>query len=71
MNEDLKGETCIRRKVIVGKENYYLAIGKNFIHVTIPRENDPDRKHERLAMEMVCQEINTIRGGMDERWQGE
>ena len=59
----MKSEDCERRKVVVGKENYYLVIGKNFLHVTIPDENHPDREHERLAMEKICEEINKVRGG--------
>ncbi len=56
-NED----DCIRMKMKVGKENYYVIVGHDFLHVTCPRENSPQMKQERIVMEKLCELVNEIR----------
>ena len=51
---------CIRKMVIIHGERYYLIAGDKFIHVTCPRENDPNMSREREAMEILCQEYNNL-----------
>lgn len=62
----MKGEPCVRLRKKIHGENYYIVIGRNFLHVTCPRENDPNMSHERRAIEEIQQAVNTIRGDQDE-----
>lgn len=62
----MKGEKCVRRKLEIDGENYYLVIGKGFLHITCPRENDSSMSKERTALERLCQEVNLVREEMNE-----
>ena len=54
-------EPCVRvRKEIFG-ENYYLTIGREFVHFTVPRENDPAMSRERAVLEGLSETINEVR----------
>ena len=57
-----EGESCIRIKKVINGEHYYIVVGKDFLHVTCPRENDPQMSHERRAIEEIQQTVNMIRG---------
>lgn len=54
------GESCRRVRLKIHNENYYITVGKDFFHVTCPRENDPNMKREREALEIVSQAVNKI-----------
>lgn len=56
-----KFEDCVRIRTEINGENYYVTIGANFVHVTVPRENDPNISHERAAFEKVTDIINKAR----------
>lgn len=51
------GNICERRRVVINKENYYITVGKTFVHGTVPYENRKDREDERLVVETICKEI--------------
>jgi len=53
-------DDCIRKMIKIHDENYYLIAGTRFIHVTCPRENDPNISREREAIELICQEYNKL-----------
>jgi len=46
--------TCKRIKVIIDKENYYVTVGKEFVHVTLPHEN---RNLMKPVMDTICEVI--------------
>jgi len=57
----MKGENGVRiRKEIFG-EFYYIVIGKDFVHFTVPRENDPEMSRERRVLEELSETINKVR----------
>ena len=61
MSEKELPEDCVRvRKEILG-ENYYISVGKKFVHFTVPRENDPNMSRERRVLEELAQTINEVR----------
>ena len=53
-----KGKDCLRVRVEILDENYYLLIGDDFVSVTVPRENDPMRSRERIIAETLCKNIS-------------
>lgn len=55
-------ETCIRKRIVINGENYYLIVGKDFVDVTVPQENRPDRVAERMIIDTLCAEITNIMG---------
>jgi hypothetical protein len=69
MKEPL-GDDCVKKIVRIQGENYYLTVGSNFVHITIPRENDPNSTREREAMEVLAQTINEIQGGANDEDKG-
>ena len=52
-----KPEDCIKKTVKINDENFYLTVGNNFAHVTVPRENDPFMSDTRMIAETLCSEI--------------
>lgn len=52
-----------RVKIEINEENYYLYISDKSLVITCPRENAPDMKHERDAMELISRKVTEIRGG--------
>jgi len=59
----MKPDECKRVCVTLNKENYYFAIGADFIHGTVPRENDPFMSAERKLIEQLCDGITKALGG--------
>lgn len=53
-------EPCVRKRIVVGGENYYLIMGKNFVQATVPYENRPDRLQERAIVEAICEAITEM-----------
>jgi hypothetical protein len=59
----MDGEICVRRKVVIDGENYYLTIGTDFAHATTPFENRPENEKLREVVDMVCAVITETQGG--------
>jgi len=62
----LKGDACIRKKVVIADENFYLLIGKNFVFATTPFENRPENAKLRQIVDTICYEITLAQGGGEE-----
>jgi len=56
----MNGESCVRRRVEINGENYYLTVGRTFVTATVPHENRPDRENERLVVETLCAAISEV-----------
>lgn len=50
----------VRKRVVIGGENFYLSVFPGAIFCTIPRENDPCMSEARMIAETLCREINLI-----------
>lgn len=61
--EPSNAENCKKKTVVIDGENFYLAVGKNFAQVTVPRENDPFMTQTRKVAETLCREITLLQGG--------
>lgn len=61
----MKQERCIRKRIKIDNENYYLIVGKDFIHATCPRENAPENVKVRAILDQVCEAISAIRREYD------
>ena len=46
-------DKCTKRTVVINNENYYLVVGDKFVHVTVPRENDPFMSETRQIAETL------------------
>ena len=53
-------EYCIRRRTKIEGKNYYLLVGKRFVQITIPRENDPKQTKERTLLNKLSEEITIV-----------
>jgi hypothetical protein len=62
----MKGEACIRRKIVLDEENFYLLIGKNFVLATTPFENRPENEKLRRIVDAICHEVTEAQGGGEE-----
>jgi len=62
----MKGEPCIRRKVVIDDENFYFVIGPNFVHATTPHENRPENEKLRRIVDAICHEVTLAQGGGEE-----
>jgi len=62
----MKGEACIRRKVVIDDENFYFVIGPNFVHATTPHENRPENEKLRRIVDAICHEVTEAQGGGEE-----
>lgn len=60
------GKTCKRQRITIENENFYLIIGPNFVHPTVPDENKRESEKLRIIVETVCDEITLHMGGYDE-----
>lgn len=60
MNQDFEEEKCIRKRITINDENYYLVVGKDFVMATVPHQNRPDRLNERIIVERICEEISFL-----------
>ena len=56
----MSGEKCTRKRLEILGNNYYVVVGKTFAQVTVPFENDPKRKNERIVAEGICDGISEI-----------
>ncbi len=54
-------ENCVRIKKKIFGENYYISVGKRFVHFTVPRENDKNMSRERQLLEELAKAINGVR----------
>jgi len=55
-----QGEPCIRKRVIIDGQHYYIIQSKNKVQITVPHENWPERQKERLSVDILCQEVLNI-----------
>lgn len=55
-----KPDDCIRKKVVIADENWYLIVGKTFVLPTCPRENDPAMTTTRSLIDFICEQISKI-----------
>ena len=60
MSQDYEEERCIRKRISINGENYYLVVGTSFVLTTIPAENRPERLKERQIVETLCSEITEL-----------
>jgi hypothetical protein len=51
---------CIRHRVEIMGENYYLTVGDDFVDVTVPRENYPEQQRERAVANMLGRKITAM-----------
>lgn len=59
----IPSEDCVRRRIVIDGENYYLLIGKDFLDVTVARENSPDQSKVRNIVKQICDAVTEVRGG--------
>jgi len=59
-------ETASAGKIIIDGENYYLVVGKNFVHATTPHENRPENEKLRRIVDAICHEVTEAQGGGEE-----
>ena len=50
-------EDCIRKRVEIEGENFYIITGKDFCQATVPRENSRDSEKLRTIVDKVCDTI--------------
>lgn len=60
MSQDYEEERCIRKRITINDENYYLVVGDTFVMATVPYENRPERMKERQVVESLCTEITSL-----------
>ena len=60
---EIEEQTCVRRRVEIGGENFYVIVGKDFVQATIPHENRPDNMQLREVVEVLCGAITEMMGG--------
>ena len=53
-------EDCVRKRVVIDGENFYLVVGKTFVDVTVAHENRPENLKKRLMLQTLCDEITTV-----------
>jgi hypothetical protein len=58
-----EGEHCVRSRVVIDGENFYVTVGRNFVDATVPRENSNDRAKLRRIVKTLCDEITRRLGG--------
>ena len=56
-------DRCQRRRVVIEGENFYEIVGDNFIFITVPYENRPERLKLRLEIEARCRAATLAMGG--------
>jgi hypothetical protein len=56
----VNGESCKRKRINIGGENFYLVVGKRFIDATVPHENRPENQDLRKTMDAVCAEATEL-----------
>jgi len=56
----VNGETCKRKRINIGGENFYLVVGRRFIDATVPHENRPENQDLRETMDAVCSEATEL-----------
>ena len=53
-------EACVRKRVVISGENYYLVVGRSFVDVTVAHENRPENLEKRLMLQTLCDEITSV-----------
>jgi hypothetical protein len=51
-------ERCVRKRVELFGENYYITVGKVFVSPTVPYENSPQMSREREIIETICEVVS-------------
>jgi hypothetical protein len=59
-------EICKRVKAEIDGENFYITVGADFVHATVPYENRPDNAKLRRIVDSICHSITKAQGGEDE-----
>jgi len=53
-------EICVKKRVQIDNENFYVTVGKTFATCTVPRENDPMMTQTRRIAETICDTITEL-----------
>jgi len=56
----LKYDACVRRKMVIDGEHFYLVVGKTFIQCVVPRENSPEQSKLRDTIETMCTHVTEL-----------
>ena len=56
----MAGQDCIRHRVEIEGENYYITLGDDFVEATVPRENSPEQRRERQVASTMCRKITAM-----------
>lgn len=56
----IEEQPCVRRRVEIAGENFYVIVGHDFVQATIPHENRPDNLQLREVVEVLCGAISDI-----------
>ena len=62
---DIPFDRCVRKRISIEGEHFYLIIGRTFLDVTVPRENAPDQSKVRAILEQICNAVSEVREGME------
>lgn len=60
MSDDIPSKDCVRERMKIEGENYYLIVGDDFVRVTCPYENRPDNIKMRMVIDLICDKISEI-----------
>jgi len=54
---------CVRKRIVIGGENFYLVVGQDFVTATVPYENRPENQKLREIVDELCKHITEALGG--------
>jgi hypothetical protein len=57
------GDDCKRRQITIDDEHFYLIIGRDFVHATVPHENRLENQKLRQLVDTICATITAVQGG--------
>lgn len=60
--QEITGEKCIRKRVEIGGENFYIVVSDKRVDVTVPHENRDENKELRIIAETLCCQITECLG---------
>ena len=63
----VEAEPCIRRRVEIDGDHYYILVGHRFVAASVPYENRPENLKQRQVIESLCAAITNCM----EKLQGE
>ena len=63
----MNGETCLKKRIVIKEDNYYLTVGKTFASLTIPHENRPDNLEKRLLFDLILGEVSNLMVELSEK----